>query len=70
MANVVKYKPVNLENGERVATNGYYTGHKKGTPTQANGEVSAPYGVEENTVRYGTMLGDAVPGSMPEVVSE
>lgn len=67
MANVVKYKPVTLDNGERVATNGYYTGHKKGTPTQAQGETSNAYVVEENIVRLGTMMGDAAAGSMPEV---
>ena len=65
MANIVKYAPVNRNNGERVATNGYYTGHKKGTPTQAKDEVSAPYGVEEGIVRLGTMMGDAAAGSMP-----
>lgn len=66
MANVVTYAPVNRDNGERVATNGYYTGHKKGTPTQAKDEIIGAYSVEENTVRYGTMMGDAIAGSMPE----
>lgn len=65
MANIVKYAPVNRDNGERVATNGYYTGHKKGTPTQAKDEVVGSYDVEEVTVRFGTMMGDATAGSMP-----
>lgn len=67
MANIVKYAPVNRDNGERVATNGYYTGHKKGTPTQAKDEVTGAYDVEEGIVRYGTMMGDAAEGSMPGI---
>lgn len=66
MPNIVKYAPVNRENGERVATNGYYTGCKKGTPTQAKDETISAYDVEENIVRYGTMMGDAIAGSMPK----
>ena len=67
MPNIVKYAPVNRDNGERVATNGYYTGYKKGTPTQAENEVIGAYDVEEGTVRYGTMMGDAAVGSMPKM---
>ena len=67
MPNIVKYIPVETSGGERVATNGYYTGHKKGVPTQGYGENNAPYEVEEGTVRYGTMMGDATVGSMPAV---
>lgn len=66
MPNIVKYALVNRDNGERVATNGYYTGHKKGTPTQAKDEITGAYDVEENTIRYGTMMGDATTGSMPK----
>lgn len=66
MPNIVKYAPVNRDNGERVATNGYYTGHKKGTPTQSKDETIGAYEVEEGTVRYGTMMGDAVQGAMPK----
>lgn len=66
MPNIVKYAPVNRENGERVATNGYYTGHKIGTPTQAKDEILGAHEVEEDTIRYGTMMGDAIPGSMPK----
>ena len=66
MANEVKYAPVNRGNGERVATNGYYTGYKKGTPTQAKDEILGAHEVEEDTIRYGTMMGDAAVGSMPK----
>lgn len=66
MPNIVKYAPVNRENGERVATNGYYTGHKIGTPTQAKDEILGAHEVEEDTIRYGTMMGDATAGSMPK----
>ena len=66
MPNIVKYAPVNRDNGERVATNGYYTGHKMGATTQAKDEVIGAYEVEEDTVRYGTMLGDASQNAMPK----
>lgn len=48
--------------GERLATNGYYTGQHKGTPMQdakVSGTQSAN-SVEASTVRYGTILGDAI----------
>ena len=67
MPNIVKYVTVETNGGERIATNGYYTGHKKGSPIQGYGESNAPYEVEEGTVRYGTMMGDATVGSMPAV---
>lgn len=67
MANIVKYAPVKRTNGERIATNGYYTGYKKGTPMQAKNEVVGAYDVEDNTIRYGTMMGDAAQGSMPSI---
>lgn len=66
MPNIVKYAPVNRDNGERVATNGYYTGHKIGTPTQVKEEILGAHEVEEDTIRYGTMMGDAIPGAMPK----
>ena len=66
MANEVKYAHVNRGNGERVATNCYYTGYKKGTPTQAKDEVTGSYDVEEGIVRYGTMMSDAATGAMPK----
>ena len=70
MANVVKYEnqvwgePIA---GERKSTNGHYTGEHKGTITQdaALEGTQLPHKVEEGIVRYGTMLGDAAPGSMP-----
>lgn len=74
MANKVKYKnqvwgePIA---GERLSTNGHYTGEHKGAPTQdtlgsgtTNG--NAHY-VEDNIVRLGTMTQDAIEGSTPEV---
>ena len=66
MPNIVKYAPVKRDNGERVATNGYYTGHKIGAPTQAKDEILGAHDVEEDTIRYGTMMGDAVQGAMPK----
>ena len=69
MPNEVYYVPVNRDNGERVATNGYYTGHKNGTPTQAKNETISKYSVEETTIRYGTMMGDVLSGSMPKTAA-
>ena len=75
MANIVKYanqvwgEPIT---GERLSTNGYYTGHHKGTVLQ-DGKVEGiqqPYGVEEGIVCLGTMTQDAIEGSMPEMVTE
>lgn len=70
MPNKVKYEnqiwgePIT---GERLSTNGHYTGEHKGTVMQdaAVGGTEQPYAVEEGTVRYGTIMGDAVEGSMP-----
>lgn len=74
MANVVKYEnqvwgePIT---GERLSTNGHYTGEHKGTPTQdakcASTTNINPHYVEENIVRLGTMTQDAVEGSTPAV---
>lgn len=75
MANEVKYanqvwgEPIA---GERLSTNGHYTGEHKGTVMQdakLDG-VQQPHSVEDGIVRLGTMMGDAAPGSMPEVVGE
>lgn len=74
MANVVKYanqvwgEPLT---GERLSTNGHYTGEHLGTPTQdALGadttNTNARY-VDGVTVRYGTITQDAIEGSTPEV---
>ena len=76
MANVVKYKnqvwgePIT---GERLSTNGHYTGEHLGTPTQdALGadttNTDARY-VEGVTVRYGTITQDAIEGSTPKVAT-
>ena len=70
MANTVKYEnqvwgePIA---GERKSTNGHYTGEHKGTILQdASVEATQlPHKVEEGIVRFGTMLGDNAPGSMP-----
>lgn len=73
MANKVKYQnqvwgePIT---GERLSTNGYYTGEHKGTVMQdaAVEGTEQPHAVEEGTIRYGTMMQDAIPGSTPEKV--
>jgi hypothetical protein len=74
MANEVKYQnqvwgePIA---GERLSTNGHYTGERLGTPTQDTlGEDTTntnAYYVEDVTVRYGTITQDAIEGSTPEV---
>ena len=77
MANEVKYQnqvwgePIA---GERLSTNGHYTGEHKGTPTQdalgaGTTNPNAHY-VEENIVRYGTITQDAIEGSTPDVADE
>lgn len=76
MANEVKYNDVNWPNGtpiagERLSTNGYHTGQHKGTPTQdANGTTAenTAYYVENNIVRYGTMMGDAADTNFPTII--
>jgi hypothetical protein len=71
MANHVKYEnqvwdaPIA---GERLSTNGCYTGEHKGTVMQdakVSG-VQAPHGVETGIVHIGTMMQDAIEGSMPK----
>lgn len=74
MANEVKYQnqvwgePIA---GERLSTNGHYTGEHKGTPTQdklgATTTNNNAHYVEENIVRLGTMTQDAIEGSTPTV---
>ena len=58
--------------GERLSTNGHYTGEHKGTVMQdaALGGTEQPYAVEEATIRYGTLMGDAAEGSMPTKATE
>lgn len=77
MPNEVKYQnqvwgePIS---GERLSTNGHYTGEHKGTPTQdALGEDTTnknPHYVEDVTVRYGTITQDKIEGSTPTKVTE
>lgn len=56
--------------GERLSTNGHYTGEHLGTVTQdAKAEMTA-HMVEANIVRYGTMTQDAIEGSTPEVAAD
>ena len=70
MANEVKYKnqvwgePIA---GERLSTNGHYTGEHLGTVTQDAKHAMTPHMVEEGIVRLGTMTQDAIEGSTPEV---
>lgn len=53
--------------GERLSTNGHYTGEHLGAVTQdAKCEMKA-HMVEESIVRLGTMTQDAIEGSTPEV---
>lgn len=73
MANEVKYQnqiwgePIA---GERLSTNGHYTGEQLGSVTQDAKCTMKAHMVEENIVRYGTMTQDAIEGSTPEVVAE
>lgn len=74
MANEIRYKdqvwgePIT---GERLSTNGYYTGEHKGTVMQdalTEGTDTA-HSNEVRTVHLGTITQDAL-GAMPEVVTE
>lgn len=75
MPNEVKYANVNWATGtpiagERMATNGHYTGEFKGTPMQDAKNVEAanqPHYVEGVVVRYGTMMQDAADTNFPKV---
>lgn len=56
--------------GERLSTNGHYTGEQLGSVTQdAKAEMTAHY-VESATVRLGTITHDAIEGSTPTKVVE
>ena len=78
MANEVKYNNVDWGEdtpiaGERLATNGHYTGEHKGTVLQdavGNEATNAPHYVATATVRLGTMMGDAKDKNFPTVVAE
>ena len=73
MANEVKYQnqvwgePIA---GERLSTNGHYTGEHLGTVTQDALAEMKPHQIEDDIIRYGTMTQDAIEGSTPEVVAE
>lgn len=74
MANKIKYANVAWPEGtpiagERLATNGHYTGEFKGTPMQdaKYAEANTPHYVEGATVRYGTMTQDAIDENFPKV---
>ncbi len=55
--------------GERLATNGHYTGMHKGTPTQdaLTGADNAAYVVERNVNHFGTITPDAEDTNFPTV---
>ncbi len=76
MANEIKYQNLNWAAGtpiagERLATNGYYTGQHKGSVLQdaseAAAELNIPYFVETTTIRYGTILGDDADENFPVI---
>ena len=70
MANEIKYQnqvwgePIT---GERLSTNGHYTGEHLGSVTQDAKASMTEHMVEEATVRLGTMTQDAIEGSTPKV---
>ena len=78
MANEIKYTNVDWAEGtpiagERLATNGHYTGEHKGTPMQdAKGDTTtnAPHYRETGIVRLGTMMQDKLDTKFPTVVEE
>ena len=75
MPNKVKYSDVSFPAGspiagERMATNGHYTGEFIGVPMQdAKNPTAAnqPHYVEAQIVRYGTMMQDAADTNFPKV---
>lgn len=78
MPNEVKYSNVNWAEGtpiagERLATNGFYTGELKGTPMQDSKNptaANAAHYVEGVTSRLGTLMQDAKDEQFPTVASE
>ena len=54
--------------GERLSTNGYYTGEHKGTPMQDAKASAVAHSNEMATVHLGTVMQDAIAESMPKVV--
>lgn len=78
MPNEVKYNNVVWPEGtpiagERLATNGRYTGEFKGTPMQDAknpSEANQAHYVDGVVVRYGTLMQDAADTNFPTVVEE
>ncbi len=75
MANEVKYNNVDWVEGtpiagERLATNGYYTGEHKGSVMQdaKDDKANSAHCVEGAIVRLGTMTQDAIDTNFPTVV--
>lgn len=73
MPNEMKYGNVNCPEGspiegERLATNGEYTGQHRGTPMQdaLSGADNEPYLRARETVRYGTLTPDAGDDNFPD----
>lgn len=74
MANEIKYNNVDWAEGtpiagERLATNGYYTGEHKGAPIQDAKQTATndAHYVQAVTVRLGTMCQDAADENFPTV---
>jgi hypothetical protein len=74
MANEIKYNNVDWAEGtpiagERLATNGYYTGEHKGSVMQDGkyADANSPHCVENAIVRLGTMTQDAIDENFPTV---
>lgn len=75
MPNVVKYNKVDWPEGtpiagERLATNGHYTGEHLGAVTQDALVEMTPHKVEEGIVRLGTMTQDAKDANFPVKATE
>ena len=71
MPNELKYNNVTAKSGERVATNGYYTGEHKGSVMQdAKAASNVAHSSESLTVHFGTMTQDAKDSAFPTVVEE
>jgi hypothetical protein len=75
MPNEIKYTNVDWAEGtpiagERLATNGHYTGEHKGAVMQdaKDAKANSAHYVEGATVRLGTMTQDAIDTKFPTVV--
>ena len=77
MPNEIKYNKVDWSggtpiDGERLATNGHYTGEHLGTPMQdaIDDSANTPHYVENATIRYGQMTQDAKDSKFPTKIDE